>query len=382
MAWKQTVGRYGYTVTVEQRGKTLRLRYWNSAKAGWERKSLKHADRAVAVRQARALSAELSQQQDAQRTGALTVAALVAMYLRGVSAHKAHPSEDQRRAELWVMWLGGTTDVAGLDVTLLEEFVRQRRAGAVTVPDRKLRKKVTDTTVGADIVFLLSVMNWAVRKRLLLVNPLRGFKPPASTAPKRPVATYDRYLIVTAERCAWPRGTDDAPFRLFRVFLSLVEATGWRVTALCKLRAEDVDRKADKEAPFGRLRKRAETDKEKVDQWVPLSKDARSALDELAILGGYLFPAPKDPTKPMSRWHARDLLEKYETAAGLAALDGGDFHAYRRKWATERKHLPMADVMAAGGWRDDRSLKQSYMQVDAVTLLAVVTEPRKLRDAK
>jgi hypothetical protein len=34
------------------------------------------------------------------------------------------------------------------------------------------------------------------------------------------------------------------------------------------------------------------------------------------------------------------------------------FHAYRRKWATERKHLPLKDVAEAGGWLDKRSLEQ------------------------
>jgi len=32
----------------------------------------------------------------------------------------------------------------------------------------------------------------------------------------------------------------------------------------------------------------------------------------------------------------------------------------RRAWATELKHLPDADVRAAGGWRDPRSVKGSY----------------------
>jgi hypothetical protein len=97
-----------------------------------------------------------------------------------------------------------------------------------------------------------------------------------------------------------------------------------------------------------------------------------------------LFPAPKSKrgraAAPWSRYHARDLLERAETAAELKPLDGGDFHAYRRKWGTERKHLPAADVAHAGGWRDLRSLERSYQRVDDETLLAVVTERRKLRD--
>ncbi len=71
-------------------------------------------------------------------------------------------------------------------------------------------------------------------------------------------------------------------------------------------------------------------------------------------------------------WNAQKL-------AGLELLDGGDFHPYRRKWATERKHLPVQDVMYVGDWLDVRSLQACYQLVDAETLYAVVTEPRKLR---
>jgi hypothetical protein len=79
-----------------------------------------------------------------------------------------------------------------------------------------------------------------------------------------------------------------------------------------------------------------------------------------------------DPASPLPRrlgaWtrhHAKDLLERAEiaarkaaleredaeAAAALAPLDGSDFHAYRRAWATARKHLPIKDVAEAGGWR-------------------------------
>jgi hypothetical protein len=34
-----------------------------------------------------------------------------------------------------------------------------------------------------------------------------------------------------------------------------------------------------------------------------------------------------------------------------ARLDNDAFDELRRKWATERKHLPDMDVAKAGGWR-------------------------------
>ena len=103
-----------------------------------------------------------------------------------------------------------------------------------------------------------------------------------------------------------------------------------------------------------------------------------------------LFPAPRARVelehgkipKPWTRHYARRLLERAEKAADLKAIDGSDFHAYRRKWATERKHLPPQDVAAAGAWLDLRSLQTAYTQPDDATILAVVDEPTKLREVK
>ncbi len=55
-------------------------------------------------------------------------------------------------------------------------------------------------------------------------------------------------------------------------------------------------------------------------------------------------------------------------------------HPYRRKWATERKHLSLKDVAAAGGWKDVETLLTCYQQPDPQTLLAVMSEPRKLHE--
>jgi hypothetical protein len=66
--------------------------------------------------------------------------------------------------------------------------------------------------------------------------------------------------------------------------------------------------------------------------------------------------------------------------SGAAEADGGLWHAYRRKWATERKHLPLKDVAAAGGWNDVATLLKVYQQPDPATLLVVMSEPRKVSE--
>jgi integrase len=364
----------------------------------YAKRSLRHTDRVAGEKAARQLAGQLLAAIDSARTGRLSPTELFARYEREVSAHKkgVQPAEDRRRIALWTAVLRDVRDVSAIDTPTLDRFIRDRRAGRVVVlgddgEPLKLKKKPSDTTIGGDVVFLNSVMNWACKvrtpegKRLLADNPLRGYPIPKSKNPKRPVASYDRYLAVREHADAVD------PQQLFGAFLELIEALGWRVTAVCELLASDVDRVTSASAPFGRIRKRGEIDKEGVDMWVPLSESARTAIDTVLrtnpVIGQRpLFPAPKarrgHAASPWSRFHARDLLERAETAAELDPLDGGDFHAYRRAWATSRKHLPSADVAHVGGWRDLRSLERSYQRVDDATLLAVVTEPRKLRDAQ
>jgi hypothetical protein len=121
-----------------------------------------------------------------------------------------------------------------------------------------------------------------------------------------------------------------------------------------------------------------------------------AALERNPVIGDTaLFPAPKG-RGGWTRHHAKDLLERAEAAAreaavkrddpeaaaALAPLDGSDFHAYRRAWATARKHLPLKDVAEAGGWRTTDTLLRCYTQADEATMLAVVSETRKVRAVK
>jgi hypothetical protein len=101
---------------------------------------------------------------------------------------------------------------------------------------------------------------------------------------------------------------------------------------------------------------------------------------KLGAVGGRVFPAQKDQNQPVQR----DVFERWiwaiERHAKLPELDRGLLHPYRRKWATERKHLPIKDVAAAGGWKDVNTLLTCYQQADRQTVLAVMSEPRKVTE--
>ena len=68
--------------------------------------------------------------------------------------------------------------------------------------------------------------------------------------------------------------------------------------------------------------------------------------------------------------------------AGVEAMKGSLWHAYRRMWVTARKHLPAQDVAKAGGWDTVRMVEEVYTQADEETTLSVVLHEGRVREAK
>lgn len=84
----------------------------------------------------------------------------------------------------------------------------------------------------------------------------------------------------------------------------------------------------------------------------------------------------------MARRLANDWLGKAEVLADVPKQNGGLWHPFGRKWATERKHLPDVHVAAVGGWAELRSLKRAYQQADQDTMLQVVHGAGALRERR
>ncbi len=66
-----------------------------------------------------------------------------------------------------------------------------------------------------------------------------------------------------------------------------------------------------------------------------------------AISNTPVFPAPKDPSKPCSRYWSDTWLRKVYGLADIQRERWTMWHSIPRKWATERKGYPVRDVMAA-----------------------------------
>jgi len=163
-----------------------------------------------------------------------------------------------------------------------------------------------------------------------------------------------------------------------------VSATGPGLGAVPRLRSEGLRLAAP---PHGGIVWPADTDKMGVVWPAPLNASGRAALDRVlahrpGIGKAYLFPSPRSAERPVSNDLVSAWLERAERLAGVPKQDGSLWHAYRRKWATERKGLPLADVAQAGGWKTAAILQTLYQQPDDATLYRVVSEPTELREAK
>ncbi|HYO45429.1 MAG TPA: tyrosine-type recombinase/integrase [Gemmatimonadota bacterium] len=87
-------------------------------------------------------------------------------------------------------------------------------------------------------------------------------------------------------------------------------------------------------------------------------------------------------SRPMDRHLADRWMRQAEKLAGIPHQEGGLWHAYRRKAATELKHAPDKDVMELLGWKDLRSLKSAYQHADPETMLVALESRRQLREAR
>jgi hypothetical protein len=95
-------------------------------------------------------------------------------------------------------------------------------------------------------------------------------------------------------------------------------------------------------------------------------------------VGANAGPLPVGAGDRVDRPSRRHPSRQAEAAAGVEKLEGGLWHAYRRKWATERKELPLKDVAAAGGWKDVTTLLTCYQHAEEATMLKVMASPAKL----
>lgn len=392
--WTKPIEHAGVAVRLYERGGSI-YREVRLGEGKKDRKSLHTADRAHAEQLARALARDVANLRHVGQVGPLTWGQLFARY---AAEQLPTLSAARQRTVRGMLALLGQHFADGARVDdcsqpRVDAYVTARRTGAIRSPRHRARDPGARAgTIRNELALLRTIVRWGRETRvdgrpLVSGDPMLGVDLPQEANARRPVTTEARYQATLADaEAADGRGR-------FRCLLVLARHTGRRINALCQLRASDVLRaRAQLEAalgavgqpvghaahwPHGGLHFRAEHDKRGYAAVVPINAEARAALD--AYLRAHprvgdapLFPATGDDAAPVRKVMAGYWLKRAEALAGLPPLERGGWHAYRRQWATERRHLPPQDLMAAGGWRSVQTLQRAYQHADAATTYAVV----------
>lgn len=396
-AWSKVFTAAGVAVRVYERAPgSLLYREVRLEDGAKDRKSLGHRDRTRAGEQALELARRIYELRSAGQITALTIGQLFAMY----EAHQLPLLSADRQAIVRRTFLGYfrrhfARDLAldDLNQTHVDSYVAARRSLALrSAKHRGVLTAPRDGTIRSELKWFKSVIRWARRYKvngrpLLRTDPREGLELLREKNVRRPVASEARYVatLKVAARA-------DHAGRL-ACMLAIARYTGRRVNAICQLRASDValsrdavrralaaggedERRAD-HMPHGAIRWAAANDKQGFEELTPISKPARAAIERYLrahprVANAFLFPNLRRADEPISKIGADHLLRRAELLANLPKLDRGLWHAYRRLWASERKHLPDVDTAKAGGWRDLTTMRESYQRSDPATVLQVV----------
>ena len=402
--WSKIIEAHGVRVRVYQRPNSSSLWYSVVRNGKKHRKSLKTADRKIAEERAGAIAWSVA---ELDLTGApidrLTIGRLSELYLyhRGPLVTDVRRREVKRILTLFRTHLGDQFVVTDFSQHYVDAFAKARRVGTLRPermrvgalrPERPRAEAPTAGTIRNHFKVLSTVCNWACTFRtagrpLIPFNPVKGLKLPREENPARPLATEDRYRKLL-------NVSDEAdPLGRLHCLLVLAQGTGRRVKSLIRLRASDLlftaetfraalaeEGQDESRADFWTqaIRWRATNDKKGFLSFSPMTATQRDAVDaylhDHPVVGeAWLFPRDeRHPDEPMTHMVAYLRLVKAERLAGLPHQKQGGWHVFRRAWATKRKHLPVQDVMEAGGWRDVNALQEAYQASDPETVRKVM----------
>ncbi len=398
-AWSWSCGDRGLTVSVREYKRPGGVIYIGAPDpmtdtTRWV--SLGHRDKIKAQKQARKLLVELEDGKGVVRSRTLGYISDLYLHEHVPAMKPASATWITQNLGAWVNYLGPTFRVVNLSPKEWEGFGRLRLSGEVDGNGRPVeplkRRPVKPGTVNLAFDTLRMCLNWATLWRVegrpvLENNPVRRFPYLDDVNPQRSVWTYDRFLkVVQAAKdlqmeVEWSGKRKRLPCYLADV-LAISEGTGRRIGAVRQLRYADL---MLSEGQHGKVRWRADTDKTGKEWITPISPDVRKALlrvirERPGLGNGPLFPAPRDASKPVDEVTLRLYLRRAEKAAGVSRLPHDSFHGLRRKFVTERKHVPDVDLAEAGGWRSINTMKRAYQRADEAGVLEAVLDPRRLRD--
>ena len=289
----------------------------------------------------------------------LTLQALFDIYGEEVVSTKAEATRKREAVCMRMLlgFFGGHRDPATLSQRDWDRFIRERRSGRVG----HVGKPVSNTTIAADLKFLIMVLNWATRSRdeegrlLLQSNPLKGLKKPVEKNPRRVIVTEPEYeaLLGVSLEVDWR----------FHVALVLAHETGHRIGAIRQLRWSDIDLE-------GRaIRWRAEHEKSGYGHLTPATAEAIAVLEKAQRWNprsgdASLLPHTKDPSKCVTASMAATWWTKAEKLVGLEPKRGRGWHSLRRKFASDMMDQPLKVLCELGGWKNAHTVLKCYQRAD------------------
>ena len=296
--------------------------------------------------------------------------------------------ESEAKANILLGYFGKDFRVADFRRDHQRAYEGARQAGGIVNLKGDETGKTRARSAESDVALLHTMLQWATTVRLANGqflserNPLHGVKRVREKNKKQPFATWERHEATIAAMQTFRAKSDSDDARMLWVrmefALFLAERTGKRLGSIRQLRWEDFA--FERQVVYWR----AEADKKGYKWEVPMPADffetVRSFQREIGAVGGYVFSSHDSRDGIMDTSQFAKWLRVAEKAAKLPKLDGSLWHAYRRKWAIERKFLPLKDVAAAGGWKDVNTLLEVYQQSDEESVLAVTSVTLKLRE--
>lgn len=362
--WSYSAGERGRNrVRVFQtRHGTIAVEYyeWRDGKQRPRRQSLGHRDKPRAKREADRIASRMGDVQRPQPPDQLTVQELFDNYMASEVVRKKAAStqtHDRLVARLVMELVGPRFLVRNLGLREWDQFIQARRQGLLGG-----RAPVGERQIEYDLKTLRAALNWAVTARRVEQNPLKGLPLPTNPVdPNRPIIAHPLYLslLEVAPEIGWR----------FELALILAHETCHRISSIRRLQWDDIDLGDPK---HGRIRWRGEYDKQRRQSLVPITEEAVEALLRARArrreISRWVFPSPRSLQEPTSRQSFTRWFRKALEAIGLGHLERFGYQGLRRKFATELRHLPLADLMALGGWTDSRTLLECYELPDIEAL--------------
>lgn len=320
--WSWSTGTRPFTVRVTEFKAGGNLYVVRISQGKQVMRSLGHRDRELAKAKAIEISAELAKgflnDENDFRRRPLRIGELIDAYeAHGLHGRSESYRRDQpRKIRKVADFLGRDREVLSLSESDVHRYSEARRTGKTGAGNA-----VRLGTIWGELTALKIACSWATRHRvngnrkLLPENPLAGISIPQESSPRRPVATEARYLALK----------EIAPTLnpMFSLALDLAWATGHRIGAILHLRWDDIDFRESEATPHGSIRWRQEHDKIRNDHTVPMNELASEALSQArkeapGIGKSWVFPAPRDPSRPLDRRLMSSWLRK---AVGKAGVD-------------------------------------------------------------